>query len=147
MLGDKRVPLKRLKHGQEICEKRLNNNYPKRTKKMFSVYQSRHMMKGKASECLSSDITTSLHYYKRNLTPVKESFGFCNDKTPYMSNFQNYKGSLISSTFKHEMIDSLSKSQGPSSSVKCITSDNRSSGKRQPDKIMQTYFVVENRTS
>jgi hypothetical protein len=120
------------------------------SKKLFSIFQSRHVEgRGQpddevltAAECTTS-FSTSLHYYKRNLTPVKESFGLCNDKTPYQSNFQNYKGKLVSSNFRNEMVDSLNKSNEGSSRVKCITTDNRTSCKRMPDRVMQTYFSVE----
>jgi hypothetical protein len=80
-----------------------------------------------------------LHYYKRNLTPIKESFGFCNEKTPYRSNFDNYKGTLISAHFRNELVGSLSRSTGR---VKCVTTDNRGYKRPHPDKVMQTYFYV-----
>lgn len=47
---------------------------------------------------------TSMHHYKRDLTPLKENFGVCNEKTPYRDNFQDYEGSLLSSNFKEEML-------------------------------------------
>ena len=48
-----------------------------------------------------------MHFYKRDLTPVKENYAFCNDKTPYKQNFQNYEGSLMSKTLKNELLNSF----------------------------------------
>ena len=48
-----------------------------------------------------------MHFYKRDLSPIKETFAWCNDRTPYKSNFQKYEGSLMSKGFKEEMINSL----------------------------------------
>ena len=146
-------------HGAEF-HAHASRHETKVSKKLFSIFQSRHIERrrephdyeevedevvtatGQDGQCTTS-FSTSLHYYKRNLTPVKESFGFCNDKTPYHSNFESYKGKLVSSNFRNEMVDSLNKSYEGSSRVKCITTDNRTSSKRMPDRVMQTYFSVE----
>jgi hypothetical protein len=48
-----------------------------------------------------------MHHYKRDLSPLKETFAICSDKTPYKSNFQDYEGSLINSNFKDELLTSL----------------------------------------
>ena len=56
-----------------------------------------------------------MHYYKRDLTPVKEIFASCNERTPYRSNFQDYEGSLISQGFKDELLKGLGEG------VKCVT--------------------------
>ena len=144
--------MRRMRPGAEFLA-HASRHETKVSKKLFSIFQSRHVERQRepdekddevetAAECTTS-FSTSLHYYKRNLTPVKESFGLCNDKTPYQSNFQNYKGKLVSSNFRNEMVDSLNKSYEGSSRVKCITTDNRTSCKRMPDRVMQTYFSVE----
>jgi hypothetical protein len=56
-----------------------------------------------------------MHNYKRDLTPVKEIFASCNERTPYKSNFQDYEGSLISQGFKDELLKGLGEG------VKCVT--------------------------
>jgi hypothetical protein len=64
-----------------------------RHKKLFSLYQSRQLnneLDKDQKTMLANNFTTSLHYYKRNLTPVKEGFALCNEKTPYKSNFDHY---------------------------------------------------------
>lgn len=86
--------------------------------------------------------TTSLHYYKRNLSPIKESFALCNEKTPYHSNFENFQGKLISNNFKKEMLSRLESQFHGTSSVRCVTSQNLL---RRPDRIMQTFIAVESR--
>ena len=150
--------MRRMRPGAEFLA-HASRHETKVSKKLFSIFQSRHIERRREpheddevddevvttfqdGQCTTS-FSTSLHYYKRNLTPVKESFGFCNDKTPYQSNFENYKGKLVSSNFRNEMVDSLNKSYQGSSRVKCITTDNRTSCKRMPDRVMQTYFSVE----
>ena len=51
--------------------------------------------------------TTCLHYYKRNLTPVREGLAQINERTPYTANFEKFQGRLISQNFKKEMVACL----------------------------------------
>ena len=85
----------------------------KRSRKLFSIYRSRQFDE-QGTSC-EEKYFTSMHYYKRDLTPVKEIFATCNEKTPYKSNFQDYEGSLISKGFKNDLLSSLGEN------VKCIT--------------------------
>jgi hypothetical protein len=57
-----------------------------------------------------------MHFYKRDLTPLKENFALCPEKLPYKQNFQNYEGSLLSKGFKEELLSSLG------TGVRCIQS-------------------------
>ena len=109
----------------------------KRSTKLFSLYQNRQLAVTD-DEGHITDFTTSLHYYKRNLTPLKESFPTCNDRTPYHSNFENFQGNLISQDFKKEMLNCLGKGN-TSQTIKCLTSMN----KRRPDSILQTFISIE----
>lgn len=74
-----------------------------------------------------------MHHYKRDLSPLKEIFAQCNDKTPYRSNFQDYEGSLINSNFKDELLTSLG--QG----VKCVT--QTSNGMKSGNRTIQTFLI------
>ena len=57
-----------------------------------------------------------MHFYKRDLTPIKENFGCCNDRTPYKANFQNYEGALMGKSFKEELLNNLG------GGIKCVSS-------------------------
>ena len=73
------------------------------------------IVKGKGGSKFSSCI----HYYKRDLSPVREMFPQCSIKTPYRQNFSNYEANMMSKDFK----SSLLKSMG--SGVKCIQSTDQ----------------------
>lgn len=109
---------------------------PQVTKRLFSIYKTKWLSKegnsntndasrpstaAQGKDGQAQRYMTQLHYYKRDLTPVKENFLCFNtdDKTPYKSNFQNYEGSLLSKTFKDEMISSLG------TGVKCVSSNSK----------------------
>jgi hypothetical protein len=96
----------------------------KKHKKLFSIFRSRQYSNNSESKYM-----TNMHHYKRDLTPVKEIFAHTNDKTPYRDNFLDYEGSLLSSDFKHEILQSLG------SRVRCQT---QVSGK---NRSIQTYFI------
>lgn len=49
----------------------------KRSKKLFSIYKSKAFKLGsdhEQSKSKSQKFTTSLHFYKRDLTPVRENY-------------------------------------------------------------------------
>ena len=48
-----------------------------------------------------------MHFYKRDLTPLREQYAQNNEKTPYKANFQNYDGSLMGKSFKEELLNNL----------------------------------------
>jgi hypothetical protein len=58
---------------------------------------------------------TSMHHYKRDLTPLKEIFAQCNERTPYTDNFLLFEGSLMGPTFKEGLLKNLGEG------VKCVT--------------------------
>ena len=62
-----------------------------------------------------------MHYYKRELSPIKENFPYGSYKSPYRQNFSNYDVNMMSKDFK----DTLLKSMG--GNVKCVqsTDNNR----------------------
>ena len=79
-----------------------------------------------------------MHNYKRDLTPVKEIFACCNERTPYKSNFQDYEGSLISQGFKDELLKGLGEG------VKCVTQSSASLGVKSTttaNRTMQTFLI------
>lgn len=45
-----------------------------------------------------------MHFYKRDLSPIKENFAFCNEKTPYKGNFNNYESNLMGRGFKDNIL-------------------------------------------
>jgi len=57
--------------------------------------------------------TSCMHFYKRDLTPVKENFTLINHKTPYRNSFEHYDINALGKNF----IESLITSMG--SGVKC----------------------------
>lgn len=59
------------------------------------------------SRSKNQKFTTSLHFFKRDLTPLRENYAQCNEKTPYKQNFQNYEGSLMSKELKDGLLTSL----------------------------------------
>ena len=44
--------------------------------------------------------TSCMHFYKRDLTPVKENFAAINPKTPYRQSFENYDINVLTKDFK-----------------------------------------------
>ena len=68
-----------------------------------------------------------MHYYKRDLSPIKEAFTQCNIKTPYRQNFENYGANMMSKDFKSSLLKSLG------SGVKCQSSVNQ-------NRRLSTYF-------
>ena len=111
----------------------------KRSKKLFSIYRSRQLdpslFNSKSNQDSESQVKyfTSMHHYKRDLSPLKETFASCNDKTPYRSNFQDYEGSLITQNFKDELLINLG--QG----VKCVT--QTSNGMQSGNRTIQTFLI------
>ena len=85
----------------------------KKSRKLFSIFRSRQYTDPTTKD--EEKYLTSMHYYKRDLTPVKEIFASCNERTPYRSNFHDYEGSLISQGFKDELLKGLGEG------VKCVT--------------------------
>ena len=63
--------------------------------------------------------SSCIHYYKRDLSPIRETFPQCSIKTPYRQNFSNYELNMMSKDFK----SSLLKSMG--GNVKCIQSTDQ----------------------
>lgn len=57
-----------------------------------------------------------MHFYKRDLTPLKENYAICQEKLPYKQNFQNYEGNLMSKAFKNQMLNNLG------GQVRCVSS-------------------------
>ena len=57
-----------------------------------------------------------MHFYKRDLTPVKENFVSGNLKTPYRQSFEEYDISKMTNNFKNNLANSMG------SGVKCINS-------------------------
>ena len=68
-----------------------------------------------------------MHYYKRDLSPIKEAFTQCNIKTPYRQNFENYGANMMSKDFKSSLLKSLG------SGVKCLSSVNQ-------NRRLSTYY-------
>ena len=66
--------------------------------------------------------TSCMHFYKRDLTPVKENFASINPKTPYRQSFENYDINVLTKDFKAGLQSSLG------SGVKCQS--NAGSDKR-----------------
>lgn len=75
----------------------------------------------------TTKFSSSIHYYKRDLSPIREHFPVCSIKTPYRQNFSNYDANMMSKDFK----SSLLKSMG--SGVKCIQSADQ-------DRRLSTYY-------
>jgi hypothetical protein len=91
---------------------------PRKNKKLFSIYRSRDLRAAEVgAETASNEMKyfTSMHYYKRDLTPVKEIFAQCSEKLPYRDNFQNYEGSLMSASLKDDLL------KGLGDGVRCVT--------------------------
>eukprot|EP00347_Sterkiella_histriomuscorum_P009800 403339843 len=135
---------------EELFDQEVN---VKKQKKLFSIYKSKQFkaqLEGKFEENLNSDAAfqqrestvlnqnerksvkqhfqTSLHYYKRDLTPLRENYAMCSEKTPYKSNFQNYQGSLMSKGLKDGILNNLG------DGVKCISSNTK-------NKSIQTFTI------
>ena len=68
-----------------------------------------------------------MHYYKRDLSPVHETFPICSQKTPYRQNFSNYEVNMLSKDFKSNLLRSMG------SGVKCITSTDQ-------NRRLSTYY-------
>jgi len=66
--------------------------------------------------------TSCMHFYKRDLTPVKENFTLINHKTPYRNSFEHYDINALGKNFKESLISSMG------SGVKCQS--NTGSDKR-----------------
>jgi hypothetical protein len=60
-----------------------------------------------------------MHFYKRDLTPIKESFPSQVKPSPYKQNFQNYGVNLSTSDFKKTLL------KGMGDGVKCVTSSSK----------------------
>ena len=47
------------------------------------------------------EFSTSIHYYKRDLSPIKEAHRMVKPSDyPYSSNLQQYKGNIVTKEFK-----------------------------------------------
>jgi hypothetical protein len=55
-----------------------------------------------------------MHFYKRDLTPVKENFVAGNLKTPYRQSFEDYDIANFSKSFKTNLANSMG------TGVKCV---------------------------
>ncbi len=65
-----------------------------------------------------------MHFYKRDLTPVKENLPLINPKTPYRQSFEQYDINALSKNFKANLISTMGagvKCQSNSGSDKRIT--------------------------
>jgi hypothetical protein len=51
--------------------------------------------------------TSCMHFYKRDLTPVKENFVQSNLKTPYRQSFEQYDLTQLSKNFKTNLANSM----------------------------------------
>ena len=103
---------------------------PKTSHKLFSLFQRRQD---------SDSYATCFHYYKRSLTPLFEGARVLNEKTPYLRNFETFKGRLISTNFRKEMVAGL---EAHGATVKCVTAqDNLNRSK--PDRVLQTFMAIE----
>ena len=100
---------------KKFGEDKLQNEYSmlekqhlqmKKLKKLFTIYKQRSF---RPIDPNSTKIpyNTCMHFYKRDLTPIREQFATFSDKLPYTPNFENYEGSLMSKTFKDELINNL----------------------------------------
>lgn len=125
------------KTNQQISD-RIRKELDKRSyqtfsRKLFSIYRYKiSTMQSASKELDQTDLSESqsperiakakggskfsscIHYYKRDLSPIREMFPTCSIKTPYRQNFSNYEANMMSKDFK----SSLLKSMG--SGVKCI---------------------------
>jgi hypothetical protein len=62
-----------------------------------------------------------MHFYKRDLTPVREQFVSLSviGKSPYKQNFDNYEVNITTAQFKDQLL------KGMGESVKCIKSSTK----------------------
>ena len=58
--------------------------------------------------------SSCIHYYKRDLSPIREAFPQSSIKTPYRQNFSNYELNMMSKDFKKTLMKTMG------GSVKCI---------------------------
>ena len=77
-------------------------------------YQYEQALEPNNSKENQTKFSSCIHYYKRDLSPIREAFPQCSIKTPYRQNFSNYELNMMSKDFK----SSLLKTMG--GSVKCI---------------------------
>ena len=85
----------------------------KKSKKVFSFYRQRDVAD-------TGRVTTVMHQYKRDLTPLKEMYAVCDERPPYRDeNIKNYEGSLLSMTLKKELLSNLGKG------ARCLRSVSR----------------------
>lgn len=97
----------------------------KRSKKLFSFYRQRNVAE-------PGRVTTVMHQYKRDLTPLKEMYTVCDERPPYRDeNIKNYEGSLLSMTLKNELLNNLGKG------AKCLRSVSRGA----KTQSILTFFI------
>ena len=97
------IPDRLFEKSQKLVLKDLRQSSSRR---LFSLYKYR--VKGSFNSCM--------HFYKRDLSPVKEQFPLPLKPSPYSKNFQNYGVNLSTSDFKRTLL------KGMGDSVSCITS-------------------------
>ena len=77
------------------------------SRKLFSLYKYK----------VKRTFNSYMHFYKRDLTPVRESIPITGVRSsPYKSNFFNYGVNLSTNDFKKTLL------KGMGDSVKCVTS-------------------------
>ena len=71
----------------------------------MSVYRFKSPSSNKGEEY---EFSTSMHYYKRDLSPVKEyGISGASSVSPYLANSQEYQGNIVNKAFKENMIQNL----------------------------------------
>lgn len=59
----------------------------KNKKKLFSLY--------KIFDYDKQEKISLMHIYKRDLSPIKENYRYCNHKTPYEDNFVKFSNTFV----------------------------------------------------
>lgn len=69
----------------------------KNKKKLFSLY--------KIYDFDKQEKISMMHIYKRDLSPIKENYKYCNPQTPYEDNFAKFSSNFVQSAFKQEYLN------------------------------------------
>ena len=111
---------------QKDAKKRFNEMV-KMTNSTYAKFLSVYRFKTPSEEELF-DFSTSMHYYKRDLSPIKENLNKGNPVSPYMNNLVQYQGNIVTQAFKNNMIRNLG------SNSFCITQKSFMTGRENQDK-------------
>ena len=57
-----------------------------------------------------------MHFYKRELSPIRETFVMLKKGSPYKKNFEQYEVNIATKDFKRNLLNSMGEN------VKCVTS-------------------------